>query len=468
MADLNGQAMQDSAVADDANVLITVSTSEAEGMIRRWGVVSHAVGNLSVEALLRGAVDDRFLDLLRSQRPQQHESEEEVASRVKSILASGYRIFVRDSDDPIDSARARQVPARSLLARGNPEYQTGSFYVLHLTVEPFGAAAFAVGDDDADVANASEALRRGLGGSAVAAVATDVAPVNTQGAPVMAAEGQECSPAAIGPSAACADEACADATALPDQGGAPTEESQRYDGAYVAGVGAAAATELTLTPAEAIEPPASVSASAVTLTAAETVAAAAAEEGLHSGVAMEDVAGSETTSGQDPDAEGLEQSETIEVYVAQPKKRVRKIEALMDQFRPMVTALDFRGLFTGNFAGQASTAVDVTKLSALSPQTISAYLMKANALRQAGDYEKALSYYRVLLKSDPDNADYRFLYGKTLIEMGRIQPARECLERARELGHENAAHELEKLENRETKKPGLRFFRLLRAADTKR
>ena len=125
-------------------------------------------------------------------------------------------------------------------------------------------------------------------------------------------------------------------------------------------------------------------------------------------------------------------------------------------------ALDFRGLFVGNFGFQRDTVVDVAKLSALSPQTISAYLMKANALRQSGEHEKALSYYRVLLKSDPDNPDYRFLYGKTLMEMGRIQPARECFERARQLGHENAARELEQLENRELKKPTLGFLQFWR------
>jgi len=110
--------------------------------------------------------------------------------------------------------------------------------------------------------------------------------------------------------------------------------------------------------------------------------------------------------------------------------------------------------------------VDVAKLSALSPQTISAYLMKANSLRQSGEHEKALSYYRVLLKSDPDNADYRFLYGKTLMEMGRVQPARECFERARELGHENAARELEQLEQQQTKKPALAFLQFWRRAES--
>ena len=106
--------------------------------------------------------------------------------------------------------------------------------------------------------------------------------------------------------------------------------------------------------------------------------------------------------------------------------------------------------------------VDVSRLSTLSPQTVSAYLMKANSFRQAGEYEKALSYYRVLLKSDADNADFRFLYGKTLMEMGRTQAAMECLQRAKDLGHENAKRELDRLSEKQTKKSGFNFLRFWR------
>lgn len=440
MTDLNGQWMQSSEAADDAKVLITISTSEAEGMIRRWGVVSQAIGDLSVEAMLRGAVDDGVLDLLHSQRPEQHAREQEVTTKVKAILDSGYRVFVRDADDPIDSARADRIQARSLLKPGNPEQQTGAFYVLHLTVEPFGAVGLAARRDSAGAANASDALCHGMS-------ATTSAPAMEQPAPVAAvavaaADGNQNAPethddAGVELAAAATEEPQDTLAAL---GGYHVEEE---------------ATEPAMAAATENLQPDGVAESVGEILEAESpepVAVSAAVE------APED----------HDEAIALTEEVPAEAVVGQPKKYATKAEALTDQFRPKVAALDFRGLFAGNFGFQRDTVVDVTKLSVLSPQTISAYLMKANSLRQSGEHEKALSYYRVLLKSDPDNADYRFLYGKTLIEMGRIQPARECLERARELGHENAARELEQLDEREVKKPALGFLQFWRRAEAKR
>jgi tetratricopeptide (TPR) repeat protein len=434
VTDLNGQWTQESnGIAGDANVLITIGSSEVEGIIRRWGVVANAIGNLSVEALIRGALDDRVLELLRTQRPQQHQSEEQVTAKVKDILRSGYRVFVRDSDDPIDSARAAQVRARALLSRGNPEYQTQSFYVLHLTVEPFGAPGVAPQHDDTGAATAVDALRRDMSAQeahAAPALAQSSSEPTTASTPI-AVDGQQ-SDAEAEPSPAPAP-----ATASQGYSLAASDEPSVVAAAREAGVlresepAQAQQTELLEAPAPAL---------AVAQGASEADAVAAPQEA-------------------EPE---------IEIYEAQPKKHVTKGEALMEQFSPKVQALDFRGLFVGNFGFQRDTVVDVAKLSALSPQTISAYLMKANSLRQSAEHEKALSYYRVLLKSDPDNADYRFLYGKTLLEMGRIPAARECLERARELGHENAAHELEQLENREVKKPALAFLQFWRRAEVKR
>jgi len=405
VTDVSSGWLETNEIADDANVLITIATSEAPGMIRRWGALTHAIGELSVEALLRGAVDDAVLELLRTQRPQQHSVEEPVADKVREVLHSGYRVFVRDTDDPIDRARAGQIPARTLLSRGHSESGDGSFYVLHLTVEPFGPAGMASHGDDAAAAVASDALRHDMAAAGAVAVATE-------------------STAAI---------------AAPPN--APTDE-------YA--MPALAAAPECVPAGERIDE------TAMLLESTATAASEAAES-----AADEPASRAEVGAAQEPAPE-------IELYQAQPKRQVTKSEALMEQFRPKVAALDFRGLFVGNFGFQRDTVVDASKLSALSPQTISAYLMKANSLRQSGDHEKALSYYRVLLKADPDNADYRFLYGKTLIEMGRIQPARECFERASELGHENAAHELERLENREAKKPALGFLQFWRRAEVKR
>jgi hypothetical protein len=436
---------QESKIAEDANVLITISTSEAEGMIRRWGVIGHAIGDLSVEALVRGAVDDRVLELLRAQRPHQHASEQPVVAKVKSILDSGYRMFVRDSNDPIDSARAGQIQARSLLARGNPEYPTGSFYVLHLTVEPFGPAGPAAHRDDAGAASACDALRREMGSPAGATLAPG--PTASSAVTAMDAEAKPLVQDEDGVGI-CLSEVAA---AAPTSGG--DDVAERH---------ASPAAEETVEHAATMETGPEACALLDAQPASETAAVSAAvEEPAQAATAQVAPAPEEV-------APAPEEAALIEVYEAQPKKHVTKAEVLMEQFRPKVAALDFRGLFVGNFGFQRDTVVDVTKLSALSPQTVSAYLMKANSLRQSGEHEKALSYYRVLLKSDPDNADYRFLYGKTLIEMGRIQPARECLERARELGHENAAHELEQLEDRAAKKPALAFLQFWRRAEVKR
>lgn len=372
-----GACAETTEIADDAKVLITISSSAAAGMIRRWGVVSHAIGSLSVEALMRGAVDHHVVDLLRQQRPQQYEGERDLIAGVRSTLESGYRVFVHDANSPIDSACAGDIAARSLLGPGNPEGAPGAFYVLHLKLEPYGEASPAGRRDEAAAASAGEALCLDM-------AATGAAPAVM--APPALAEGSDV------------------ADLLSDVRSAATDE-----------------------PSSIME---------ATTGDGDVALALAADD-----------------------------APAIEYYVAQPKVRLSKTEALAEQFRPKVAALDFRGLFVGNFGFHRDTVVDVSRLSELSPQTISAYLMKANALRQSGDHEKALSYYRVLLKSAPDNADYRFLYGKTLMEMGRTQLARECFERARELGHDNAARELEALDCQQAKKAGRSLLHFWRRAE---
>jgi len=429
---VNDQQTDSAGVADDANVLITISSSEAAGIIRRWGSVSHAIGELSVEALVRGAVDEGIVALLREQRPQQCESEREATAKIRSVLDAGYRVFVRGTDDPIDSARAGQVAARSLLAHGSPEYQSSSFCVLHLTVEPFGAAASSARRDEVGALSACDALRHEM------AVAAEAEPAAAQ--PMVAARadetGETAGEEAIVRAAAagvCAEYHCAD-DLPPRQANDICESTDQPQVGSRDGDHAQAQEKWVAAAHDARDEPAPVSAAV----AADAVAACEHEE---------PVAAAEMVP--------------AEPAAALPRKYATKAEALTEQFGPKIAALDFRGLFVGNFGFQRDTVVDVAKLATLSPQTISAYLMKANALRQSGEHEKATSYYRVLLKSDPDNPDYRFLYGKTLMEMGRVQPARECLERARELGHENAAHELEQLEKRKAWKPARAFLHFL-------
>lgn len=434
MTYVNDQQIDSAGVADDANVLITISSSEAAGIIRRWGSVLHAIGELSVEALMRGAMDESVVALLREQRPQQYESEREATERIRSVLDAGYRVFVRGTDDPIDSARAGQIPARSLLAHGNPEYQSTSFCVLHLTVEPFGAAASGARRDEVGAVNACDALRHEMAVAAEAEPAAAQAMVAARADETGETAGEETIVRAAA-AGVCAEYHCADD--LPPRQANDIRESTDQPQVGSRDGDCAEAQEKWLAAAhDAGDEPAPVSAAV----AADAAAACEHEEP----VAAAEMVRAEPAAAQ-----------------AQPRKYATKAEALTEQFGPKIAALDLRGLFVGNFGFQRDTVVDVAKLATLSPQTISAYLMKANALRQSGEHEKATSYYRVLLKSDPDNPDYRFLYGKTLMEMGRVQPARECFERARELGHENAAHELEQLEKRKARKPARAFLHFL-------
>ena len=459
MTYVNDPCIERTEVADDASVLITISSSEAEGMIRRWGVISHAIGALSIEALMRGAVDDDVVALLREQRPQQYVGEREITEKVKSILDSGYRVFVRDANDPIDSARAGEIQARTLLAQGSGEYQSGSLFVLHLTVEPFGAAARAAHHDNVGAAHAREALRRdmccALAAPQLASRATttpepEAGQVGTAPTDRQATAADDSNVAADTPPRGDDD----DHNSAPEKWSAadePAADNSALASHYAEPVEVVEAAALADSP-ESVEPP-------------------CPEEQLAEGeVELEEVTVAAAMAVEvEPEHEQITAEAELEPNASvapQPKKHATKADALTEQFRPKVEPLDFRGLFVGNFGFQRDTVVDVAKLSALSPQTISAYLMKANALRQSSEHEKALSYYRVLLKSDPDNADYRFLYGKTLMEMGRVQSARECFERARELGHENAARELEQLEQRQTKKPALAFLQFWRRAES--
>jgi len=349
-------------VADDGEVLITIGTSQGEGIMRRWGTVSSAIDDLSLEAILRGAVDPHVLELIKEKRPAQYEGERQVAEEVRAILDQGYRVFVHDSETPIDSSRVTQLKARDLLRQASPEYETQTFYTLHLVLEQYGQATeeqHLLDRADAEgAARATSAFAHEFGGGA-------------------------------GESEAAA----------------PPPEPEAEDEVLLA--------------AEAIQP--------------DAEEEAPAEEAAESAQADE---------------------------AAAPK--LSKEEVLRQQFTEKIEALDLKGLFVGNFGFQKEAVVDVSRLATLSPQTVSAYLMKANSFRQNGEHEKALSYYRVLLKSDPDNADFRFLYGKTLMEMGRTQAAAECLQRAKELGHESAGRELDRFTEKQTRKGGLQFLRFWR------
>jgi tetratricopeptide (TPR) repeat protein len=143
-----------------------------------------------------------------------------------------------------------------------------------------------------------------------------------------------------------------------------------------------------------------------------------------------------------------------ETEILQPDKALQtrrggyknKVETLKEEFREKVYSLDFRGLFVGNYGlDWEQLEFDNSRLEPLSQHTISEYLLNANSLRYRGEYERAVGYFIILIKNDPQNADYRFLLGRTYEEMGRIQSAINSYQQAQNLGHDRAGVEVSRL-----------------------
>jgi tetratricopeptide (TPR) repeat protein len=131
-----------------------------------------------------------------------------------------------------------------------------------------------------------------------------------------------------------------------------------------------------------------------------------------------------------------------------PKERkeyVRKSDWLRAQFLPEVETLDFSGLFVGNLGLGIREAKSRKNVVLADPSRITEVLLKANGYRRSSDHPKALICYQELVDMDPSNADFRFLLGKTLIELGQSEQAMDALLRAKELGHDGAEKEIEAL-----------------------
>jgi hypothetical protein len=127
------------------------------------------------------------------------------------------------------------------------------------------------------------------------------------------------------------------------------------------------------------------------------------------------------------------------------KEYVRKTDWLRAQFLPEVDALDFSGLFVGNLGIGVREEKSRRNVVLADPSRITDVLLRANGYRRSGDHAKALICYQELVDMDPGNADFRFLLGKTMIELGQYDDAAESLARAKELGHDGADKELDKL-----------------------
>ena len=125
------------------------------------------------------------------------------------------------------------------------------------------------------------------------------------------------------------------------------------------------------------------------------------------------------------------------------KEYIRKSDWLRAQFLPEVQALDFSGLFVGNLGLGVREEQARRNVVLADPARITEILLRGNSYRRTGDYAKALICYQELVDMDPGNADFRFLLGKTLLELGQHEQGVDALNRARELGHEGARKELE-------------------------
>ncbi len=124
---------------------------------------------------------------------------------------------------------------------------------------------------------------------------------------------------------------------------------------------------------------------------------------------------------------------------------VRKGDWLRAQFLPEVEALDFSGLFVGNLGLGIRQEQTRRRAVVSDPSRVTDILLRANGYRRSGKHAKALICYQELVDMDPGNADFRFLLGKTLVELGQREDALQALTRAKELGHEGAGKELDQL-----------------------
>jgi len=121
---------------------------------------------------------------------------------------------------------------------------------------------------------------------------------------------------------------------------------------------------------------------------------------------------------------------------------VRKTDVLRAELLPKLEALDFSGLFVGNFGIQSRTLDKAHRVSLLDPETANRYLIIANQHRRDGEHDKAIHYYKTLVTHDPDNEDFWFLLGKTAADLGRVKQAAHAFSTAKRLGHSAAKDEL--------------------------
>jgi hypothetical protein len=149
-----------------------------------------------------------------------------------------------------------------------------------------------------------------------------------------------------------------------------------------------------------------------------------------------------------PKPEATTQSSTSASEVGKrPRGYLRKTDVLRAQLLPKIEALDFRGLFVGNFGLQLEAPITSPRVSLLSPTEANRHVMLANRHRRAGEHDQAAQCYRTLITHDPDNKDYWFLLGRVEEARADFGQAVHAYQNAHRLGHASARAEMDRIES---------------------
>jgi len=132
--------------------------------------------------------------------------------------------------------------------------------------------------------------------------------------------------------------------------------------------------------------------------------------------------------------------------VGKGKGYIRKSDLLREQVQPKIEALDFSGLFVGNFGLRPETVAKTPRVSLISPAEANKDLMQGNQHRRGGQHGQASHCYRTLITHFPENEDYWFLLGKSEEDRGEYRQAVHALENAARLGHDSAREEIARIE----------------------
>lgn len=403
----------------DCSVLITITTPGSETPICRFGSARDILGGITVRQLIE-RVSSRQSVLSAGVPSAQLEAESTTASAVRELIAARSAEVLLASDNGGGGQAVDLEAAVSTIAERHTGEAGSSFISISLEVRPLQDAAAPAGRERREV---------------MSPPAVEVAPRPPAPQRTFSPERPRSSGWAVIP----ADEERPQPLALGEASQARVEP----------GPPAAAAEE----PREVAQPPAVERASG----AEEAPAQPAVSEPPAWPAAP--TAGELVTIV----AEGEPEAEAQPPQPGDRKEYIRKSDWLRAQFLPEVEALDFSGLFVGNL-GPGVREQATRRVAVLAdPSRITEILLQGNSYRRSGDHAKALICYQELVDIDAANPDFRYLLGKTFLELGQLQEAAEAFVRAKELGHEGAQAELDQLNRRPRRRSGilsfLRFWR---------